>query len=137
MKMATAPLTFHSDDPESYIPDFIIEVMKLATAPLIFCSDDPESHIPNFIIEVVKMATAPLTFCSVLVIEIKNSQHWESGIPALQYQLNQQTDAAFTGTAYSKVYWIGSIGPHWRYGKKDNNDGQNVWPLIDWYEHHS
>ncbi|KAF8223936.1 hypothetical protein L208DRAFT_1411116 [Tricholoma matsutake] len=95
--------------------------------------DDPESHIPDFIIEVVKMATAPLTFRSVLIVEIKNSQHWESGIPALQRQLNRQTDAAFAGTAYSKVYWIGSIGPHWRYGDKED-DGQNVRPLIDWHD---
>jgi hypothetical protein len=94
--------------------------------------DDPESHIPDFIIEVVKMSTAPLTFRSVLIAKIKNSQHWEYGIPALQRQLNRQTDAAFAGTAHSKVYWIGTIGPHWRYGEKEN-DEHDVRPLINWH----
>ena len=73
--------------------------------------DDPQSHIPDFIIEVVKISTSPLTFRCVLIVEIKNSQHWESGIPALERQLNRQTDAAFAGTAHSKVYWIGTICP--------------------------
>src|ERR1700733_13253861 len=75
---------------------------------------DPESHIPDFIIEVVKMATAPLAFRSVLIVKIKNSQHWEPGIPALQRQLNRQTDAAFAATPSSNFYWTRSIGPHWR-----------------------
>ncbi|KAF8807435.1 hypothetical protein BYT27DRAFT_7097456, partial [Phlegmacium glaucopus] len=95
--------------------------------------DDPESHIPDFIIEVVKMATVPLTFRSVLIVKIKNSQNWGSGIPALQNQLNRRTDAAFAGTAYSKVYWIAIIGSHWRYGEKED-DRQDVQPLIDWHD---
>jgi len=45
--------------------------------------DDPQSHIPDLVIEVVKMATAPLIFQTVLIVEIKNSQHWKYGIPAL------------------------------------------------------
>jgi hypothetical protein len=94
--------------------------------------DDPESHIPDFIIKVVKMSTAPCIFRSVLIVEIKNSQHWEFGIPAHQRQLNRQTVAAFAGTAHSKVYWIGVIGPHWRYGEKED-DGRDVRPLIDWH----
>ena len=57
--------------------------------------DDSES--PDLIIEVVKMATVPLTFRSVLIVKIKNTQHWKSGIPALQRQLNRQTEAAFAG----------------------------------------
>jgi hypothetical protein len=76
---------------------------------------------------------APLTFRSVLIVKIKNSQHWESGYPALERQLNQQTDAAFAGTAYSKVYWIGSIGPRWRYGEKEDNE-PDVQSLIDWHD---
>lgn len=94
--------------------------------------EDPESHIPDFIIEVVKMSTAPLTFRSVLIVKIKNSQHWEYGIPAFERQLNRQTDAAFAGTAHSKVYWIGIFGPHWRYGEKEA-DEQDVQPLINWH----
>lgn len=62
-------------------------------------------------------------------MKIKNSQHWESGIPALERQLDRQTDAAFAGTAHTKVYWIGTIGPHWRYGEKED-DGRDVQALI-------
>jgi hypothetical protein len=94
--------------------------------------DDIESHFPDFIIEVVKLSTPPLTFRTVLIVEIKNSQHWQSGIRALERRLGRQTDAAFAGTAHTKVYWIGTIGPHWRYGEKDD-DGQDLQPLIDWH----
>jgi hypothetical protein len=97
--------------------------------------DDPESHIPDFIIEVAKLSsTAPLTFRTVLIVKVKNSQHWQSeyGIQALQRQLNRQTDAAFAGTAHTKLYWIGTIGPHWRYGEREDN-GQDLRPLIDWH----
>ena len=97
--------------------------------------DDSDSHIPDFIIEVVKLSTAlALIFRTVLIVEIKNSQHWESGIPALVQQLSRQTDAAFAGTVHTKVYWIASetIGPHWRYGEKED-DGQDLQALIGWH----
>jgi hypothetical protein len=94
--------------------------------------DDSESHIPDFIIEVVKLSTPPLTFRCVLIVEVKNSQHWQTGIGALERQLNRQTDAAFARTAHTRVYWIGTIGPHWRYGEKED-DGQTPMPLIDWH----
>ena len=42
-------------------------------------------------------------------------------------------DAAFAGTAYSKVYWIGAIEPHWGYGEKED-DGPNVRPLTVWHD---
>jgi len=32
----------------------------------------------------------------------------------------------------AKVYWIAAIGPHWRYGERD--DGQELVPLIDWHD---
>ena len=92
--------------------------------------DDPESHtIPDFkiIIEVVKLSTPPITFRTVLIVKIKSSQHWQSGIGALERQLGRQTDAAFAGTAHTKVYWIGTIGPHWR----RKTTGQDSQPLID------
>ena len=79
------------------------------------------------------MVAPSYTFRCVLIVKINSSQDWESGIPTLQRQLNQHTDAAFAGTAYSKVYWIGSIGPHWRYGKKEY-EGQVGQPLIDWHD---
>ncbi len=94
--------------------------------------DDPQSHIADLVIEVMKMATAPLIFRTVLIVKIRNSQHWEDGIPALERQLKRQTDAAFTGTAYPKVYWIGAIGPHWKYGERI--DGQDVRVLVDWHD---
>jgi len=94
--------------------------------------DDSESHIPDFIIEVVKLSAPPLTFRTVLIVDFKNSQHWQSGIGALDRQLKRHSDAAFAGTAHTKVYWIGVIGPHWRYGKK-GDDGQNITPLIGWH----
>ncbi|KAJ7803568.1 hypothetical protein B0H14DRAFT_2887395 [Mycena olivaceomarginata] len=96
--------------------------------------EDSESHIPDFVIEVVKMTQAtPLTFRTVLIVEIKNSQHWPNGRAALDRQISRQTDAAFTGTAHTKVYWIGAIGPHWRYGVKED-DGQAIRPLILWHD---
>jgi hypothetical protein len=39
---------------------------------------------PDLVIEVVKLSTAPLAFRIVLIVEIKNSQPWQSGIQALQ-----------------------------------------------------
>ena len=67
----------------------------------------------------------------------KNSQHWESEIPVLERQLNRQTDAAFAGTAHTKVYWIGTIGPHWRYGRTRCADpywlaSYRPWPSVVW-----
>ncbi|PBK66489.1 hypothetical protein ARMSODRAFT_1021295 [Armillaria solidipes] len=94
--------------------------------------DDSDSHIPDFVIEVVKLSTPPLTFRTVLIVKVKNSQYWEAGIPVLQRQIDRQTDAAFAGTAFEKVYWIGTIGPHWRYGIKED-DGRDPRPLINWH----
>ena len=96
--------------------------------------DDSESHIPDFVIEVVKLSTPPLTFRTVLIVKVKNTQHWPNGIGSLERQINRQTDASFAGTAHTKVYWIGAIGSHWRYGEREDN-GQDPTPLIDW--HHS
>jgi hypothetical protein len=97
-----------------------------------------ESHTPAF--EVLKLtSSSPLTFRTVLFLEVKNTNQWPTGIPALERQLTSKTDAAFAGiaaafagTVYDKVYWIGAIGPHWRYGEKD--DGQDPVPLIDWHD---
>ncbi|KAF8334363.1 hypothetical protein F5887DRAFT_991447 [Amanita rubescens] len=92
---------------------------------------DPDSHL---IIEVVKLTTtAPITLRSVLIIAIGNAQHLKPGIPVPERELNQQIDTAFAATARSKVYWIESIGPHWRYGVKED-DGQDVQPLIAWHD---
>jgi len=97
--------------------------------------DDTQSDFRDLIIEVVKLSMSPLTFRrSVLIVKVRNTQHWQSGIGGLERQLNRQTDAAFAGMAHTKVYWIGTIGPHWRYGETHNDDdGQNPTPLIDWH----
>ncbi|KAF5380085.1 hypothetical protein D9615_006203 [Tricholomella constricta] len=97
-----------------------------------FSFDDPENHDSDFIIEVMKLSTAPFTLRCVLVVKIRNSQHWEPGLPVLQCLLDMHTHAALRDTGYLKVYWIGAIGPHWRYGEKEY-DGQELRPLIDWH----
>lgn len=101
--------------------------------------DDSESHMPDFVIEVVKVTppaeNTDITFRTVLIVSIKNSQHWGHGLPALERQISRQTDAAFVGTAHTKVYWIGVVGPHWRYGEKvDDGPGQDPTPLIEWHD---
>lgn len=101
--------------------------------PLQRLASDDQSHIPDFIFGVVKLSTPPLTFRTVLIVKIKNTQHWPRGIPALRCQLGRQTDAAFEGTAGDKVYWIGAIGPHWQYGEKID-DGGAVEELIEWHD---
>jgi len=95
--------------------------------------EDAHLPIPDFFIEVVKLSTAPLTFRTVLIVEIKNTQYWQSGIQRLQEQINQQCDSAFSSTAHTKMYWIGTIGPHWRYGEQ-MDDGQGPIPLINWHD---
>ncbi|KAF9520351.1 hypothetical protein BS47DRAFT_757677 [Hydnum rufescens UP504] len=104
-----------------------------AVAPRGCLHDDSEGGIPGSIFEVVKLSPDdPTTFRTILIAEIQNTQLWESGIPALQRQLNLDTDRAFSDTAHSKVYWIETIGPHWRYGEKEHK-GQDARPLIDWH----
>lgn len=95
--------------------------------------EDSQSHIPDFVIEVVKLTSPPLTFRTVLIVEIKNSQHWPGRITSLDNQISRQADAAFAGTAHTKVYWIGTIGPHWRYGERYDNR-QDIVPLIHWHD---
>lgn len=95
--------------------------------------NETKPYIPDFIIEVLKLSTPPLTFRTVLIVKIKNTEHWPNGIPALERQIHRQTDVAFAGTAFHKVYWIGTIGPHWRYGVREYN-GQDPRALIDWHD---
>ena len=49
----------------------------------------PHRPLPDdfyLIIEVMKISTTPFTRQCVLIVEIKNSQHWEYGLPELQRQ---------------------------------------------------
>jgi hypothetical protein len=92
--------------------DFIFEVAKAR-----YSDDDP--------------------FRIVLIVEIKGPQHWDHGIPVLMQQIAHQTELAFLGDsthkASHKVYWIGTIGSHWIYGEKEDND-QPPKPLIGWHD---
>ena len=66
----------------------------------------------------------------VLVVEIKDYQHWDHGKGPLMQQLSQQTDDAFKDTARDKLFWIATIGPHWLYGEKKRR--RRMKPLIEW-----
>lgn len=92
-----------------------------------------QHSIPDLVIEVLKMTSPPLNLRTVLIVEIRNTQHWPSGISALDVSLGRQLDMAYSGSAVGKVYWIGVIGPHWRYGEKED-DGQKAEPLIEWHD---
>jgi hypothetical protein len=76
-----------------------------------------------------------LPFLTVLVVEIRNTPDWPASIPAQETQIKRHTDASLAGSehskARSKVYWISVIGPHWRYGDRDE-DEQELRLLIDW-----
>jgi len=113
-------------DPDCVVPRYIITPQRRIP-------EDSKSHIPDFVIEVVKFTGPPIQLRTVLIVKVKNSQHWPAGVPSLERQLNRQTDTAFSGTAVSRVYWIGVIGPHWRYGVKED-DGQDPIPLIAWHD---
>lgn len=95
--------------------------------------DGGEGRLPDLVLEVVRLTTPPFALRTVLIVKVRNSQHWRTGIPALERQLTGQIDAAFANTSFKKVYWIGAIGPHWRYGVKDD-EGQGPVPLIDWHD---
>jgi hypothetical protein len=99
--------------------------------------EDDQSHIRDFVIEVVKLnlSAPPLMFRTVLIVKIRNTQHGHSelGMQRLQDLIERQCYSAFIGTAHTKVYWIGTIGPHWRYGERVV-DGQAPIPLINWHD---
>ena len=69
-------------------------------------------------------STPTSTFITVFIVKIKNSQRRELGNNALIRQIRLPTDAAFEGTASEKIFRIGTIGRHWRYGEKED-DGQD------------
>jgi hypothetical protein len=70
-------------------------------------------------------------FRILLVVEIKDYQHWDRGKEQLMQQLRHQMDDAFSRTARGKLFWIATIGPHWLYGEKKY--GQVMKPLIEWH----
>ena len=98
----------------------------------IISEEDNTSTILDFVIEVSKITTSPLDKRTVLIVEIKNTQHWPSRILALENQLLKQTNAVLADNARDLVYYIMSVGPHWRYGIKYDN-GQRLQHLTEWY----
>ncbi|KAF8476381.1 hypothetical protein DFH94DRAFT_109872 [Russula ochroleuca] len=91
-----------------------------------------DGSLSDLIFDIFKV-TFPLTFRTLLIVEIKGSHHWDHGIPAFMQEIGRQTVLAFLGNATHKVYWIGTIGPHWIYGEKEDDD-QAPRPLIGWHD---
>ena len=91
----------------------------------------------DLVLEVAKLAlpespSDPPKMRILLVVEIKDPQHWDNGKERLLQQLGHQTDLAFSRTERGKLFWIGSIGPHWLYGEKMH--GKDLKPLIEWHD---
>jgi hypothetical protein len=70
---------------------------------------------------------------TILIAEIKNTSQWPGGIDSQEEQIRIQADAAFAGMAFDTVYWIGAIGPHWRYGKVEE-DAPDPLPQVEWHD---
>jgi hypothetical protein len=91
-------------------------------------------HIPDLVVEAIgdpnNTIWKPRT---VLIVTIENSEFWESGKDALMQRIKLQTEWAFARRATERVYWVVEIGPHWRYGIKED-DGQDLRPLIPWHD---
>ena len=43
-------------------------------------------------------------------------------------QIDLQANTAFASAAVGEAYWIGIIGPHWRYDEKEDDQGPR--PLM-------
>ncbi|KAH9066235.1 hypothetical protein EDB87DRAFT_1573849 [Lactarius vividus] len=98
-----------------------------------------QDETSDLVIGVVKMINHdPSQMRIVLIVQIKSNWRLQSGFLPLEEQINSHIDAAFRGerspgTAISKVYWITTIGPRWRYGIKEDGE-QGLRPLIAWHE---
>jgi hypothetical protein len=94
-------------------------------------------HTRYFLFEVSKSTNAPQEIRTVLIVAVMHNPDWQAGIPLLEAEINRQADIAFHGgvggPAISMVYWIGVLGPHWRYGVKEDS-GQELRPLIAWHD---
>ena len=84
-------------------------IQGYVVTPQLCVAEDSRKYI---LIEVAKISTPTLTLRTVLIVQVKNPQHWESDKGALVRHIGLRTDAAFAGTAVVKVYWIGTIGLH-------------------------
>ena len=84
----------------------------------------------SFTFEIAKRPTSAVIFNTVLMVEIGDRHHWETGKDVILE--TEEPDTAFLGTAGEKIYWIRAIGTHWRYGEWDA--GQDPRPLIPWHD---
>ncbi len=104
----------------------------------LYDEDGITSRLPDFVFEVTRIEGPDLDVRTVLIVEIKNSHHWPDIVDRLLQQLNHQIDYAFASSARNKLYWVAVVGPHWRYGVKED-DGQDdgptrgLTPLIEWH----
>ncbi|KAJ6515342.1 hypothetical protein C8R45DRAFT_1139536 [Mycena sanguinolenta] len=70
-----------------------------------------EGYHTDFIIKVARMTQiSPPILRTVLILEIKNTEHWESGRISLDRLITKQTDAAFSDSAHNKS--SGTPPPH-------------------------
>ncbi|KAF8274311.1 hypothetical protein EI94DRAFT_1714142 [Lactarius quietus] len=102
------------------------------------CIAEDSHHTPYLLLEVAKMTYLPsVQLRTVLIVAIMDGPDWRAGIPLLETEINRQIVASFNGpvrrSAISMVYWIGVIGPHWRYGVKEDNE-RDPKPLIAWHD---
>ena len=110
-----------------------------ALAPLHRVTKD-NRHTPCVAYNVSKFIDLTATPHSVLIVVIMESPDWQACVPSLEKEINRLTDATLSGTLMeravptSKIFWIGTIGHHWRYGIKEDNGGREMKPLIDWHE---
>jgi hypothetical protein len=89
-----------------------------------------EQRIPTFL--VVTDRTSFDVTRTVLLVNIMNHQSWESGQGALMEHIKHQTKAELVDNARERVYWIGVIGAHWRYGVMVDGE-EDPTPLIPWH----
>jgi len=66
-----------------------------------------------------------------LFIEVRDTSNWQEACLNL-HLINAASTGNVFSRARSKVYWISVIGPHWRYGYRDD-DGEDLSPLIEWH----
>jgi len=86
---------------------------------------------PDLVIEVAKYTSQPFALRTILIVEIKNAQHWPDGVDHMLRRIDIDTGYEFNKTSCDKLYWIAAIGPHWTYGVREE-DERRARPLIEW-----
>ena len=65
---------------------------------------------------------------TVLIVIIKELQHWDHGKEPLLQQVEQHMNLVLNPPVRGNWFWIGTIGPHWVYEEKE--DGQDMKSLV-------